>query len=107
MTGTGKVVKLRRSGASIKRDPRCKDVAKGWNSSRLRLARTAMSLTLEDVSVMTGISRSVIHNMEITGGRGPNAQELASLCRAFKVKPDFFLGPTVTIQMLREILERD
>jgi len=67
-------------------------MTKAFEPRRLRLARTFLGRTLDQLGESVGTTRQFIHQFE-SGRRTPNDETTAALASALHVEADFFLRP--------------
>lgn len=61
-----------------------------YRGDKLRLARLAIGLSLEELGSRLGVTRQNVHKME--AGQEPTSEQFPILCKELLVKPSYFYG---------------
>lgn len=62
---------------------------------RIRILRTAVDISQEELAFKLDVTRQTVHKWENNAAR-PSTDNIAALCRFFKVKPQFFFDEDET-----------
>ena len=80
-------------------------VVKGYFLERLREAREAREMSLEDLASIVGTSRQLVHKYEAAKAV-PRPEMLGNLCQALQVAPSFFFAPRRSTRIGAPIFSR-